>query len=114
MDKFEYINKMDSNHVFIAYRILFNILVMVASTERSFSMLKIIEELFWGLPSLKKMIEWFGHLMYREKKLDKIDINTIINDLAFYTATWPHIILCAPPRLEIPRWHQDHVQNADA
>jgi hypothetical protein len=46
MDKFEYINKMDSNHVFIAYRILFNILVMVASTERSFSMLKIIEELF--------------------------------------------------------------------
>jgi hypothetical protein len=39
MEILEYVNKMDSySNVFITYQILFTILVMVASNERSFSM----------------------------------------------------------------------------
>jgi hypothetical protein len=57
MEIFEYVNKMDSYpNVYIAYQTLFTMPVTVASTERSFFKVEIIEELF-EVYNVSRMIE---------------------------------------------------------
>jgi hypothetical protein len=64
MKIFEYVKKMDSYpNISIAYRILFTVSVTVASAERSFSKLIIIEELF-KVYNVLRTTKWFSHFVY--------------------------------------------------
>jgi hypothetical protein len=64
MKIFEYVKKMDSYpNISIAYRILFTVSVTVASAERSFSKLIIIEELF-KVYNVLRTTKWFSRFVY--------------------------------------------------
>jgi hypothetical protein len=64
MKIFEYVKKMDSYpNISIAYRILFTMSVTVASAERSFSKLIIIEELF-KVYNVLRTTKWFSRFVY--------------------------------------------------
>jgi hypothetical protein len=71
MEIFEYVRHMDSYpNISIAYRILFTVLLTVASAERSFSKLKLLKNYLSSTMSQQRL----------KKLLDKVDSNTIIND----------------------------------
>jgi hypothetical protein len=73
MEIFEYVRHMDSYpNISIAYRILFTVLLTVASAERSFSKLKLLKNYLSSTMSQQRL----------KKLLDKVDSNTIINDFA--------------------------------
>jgi hypothetical protein len=82
MEIFKYVRQMDSYpNISIAYRILFNVLVTVASAERSFSKLKLLKNYLRSTMS-QEWLNGLATLCIEKKLLDKVDSNTIINDFA--------------------------------
>jgi hypothetical protein len=82
MEIFEYVRQMDSYpNISTAYRILFNVLVTVASAERSFSKLKLLKNYLRSTMSQERL-NGLATLCIEKKLLDKVDSNTIINDFA--------------------------------
>lgn len=53
----------------------------MSSTEKELLEFKNIKELF-DVYTVSRKIEWFDHLIYWKKLLDKININMIIDDFA--------------------------------
>jgi hypothetical protein len=68
-------------NISIAYRILFTMLVTVASAERSFSKLKLLKNYLKSAMSQERLNE-LATLCIEKKLLDKVDSNTITNDFA--------------------------------
>jgi hypothetical protein len=82
MEIFEYVRKMDSYpNVSIAYRILFTVFVIVVSTERSFSKLKLLKNYLRCTMSQERLND-LATLCIEKRVLDEIDINTIIHDFS--------------------------------
>ena len=65
----------------IAYRILFTVPVTAASTERSFSKLKLLKN-YLRSTMYQERLNRLATLCIEKKLLDKVDSNTIINDFA--------------------------------
>ncbi|XP_066347998.1 uncharacterized protein [Miscanthus floridulus] len=82
MEIFEFVTKADCYpNASIAYRILFTIHVTVASTERSFSKLKLLKNYLRSTMSPERL-NGLATLCIEKRLLDEIDIDTIINDFA--------------------------------
>jgi hypothetical protein len=82
MEIFEYVRQIDLYpNISIAYRILFTVLVTVASTKRSFSKLKLLKNYLRSTMS-RERLNGLATLCIEKKLLDKVDSNTIINDFA--------------------------------
>jgi hypothetical protein len=65
----------------IAYWILFNVPVIVASAERTFSKLKLLKNYLRSKTSQKRLND-LAILFIKKILLDAIDINTIVTDFA--------------------------------
>ncbi|XP_066310965.1 uncharacterized protein [Miscanthus floridulus] len=82
MEIFEFVTKADCYpNASIAYRILFTMPVTVASAERSFSKLKLLKNYLRSTMSQERL-NGLATLCIEKRLLDKIDIDTIINDFA--------------------------------
>ena len=85
MEIFEFVKEMDSYpNVSIAYRILFTVPVTVASSERSFSKLKLLRNYLRSVMSQERL-NGLATLCIEKRLLDEIDIDTIITDFASRT-----------------------------
>jgi hypothetical protein len=74
MNKWFYLN------ISMAYRILFTMPVNMASAERTFSKLKLLKNYLRSTMPQERLIG-LATLRMEKRLLDKIDINTIIDDL---------------------------------
>uniref|UniRef100_A0ACD5ZYU4 Uncharacterized protein n=1 Tax=Avena sativa TaxID=4498 RepID=A0ACD5ZYU4_AVESA len=82
LEIFEYVRAADCYpNIYIAYRILFTLLVTVASAERSFSKLKLLKNHLRSTMSQERL-NGLATICIEKKLLDEIDIDTIINDFA--------------------------------
>jgi hypothetical protein len=82
MKIFEYVREVDCYpNILIAYRLLFIVLVTVASAERSFLKLKLVKNYLRSHMSQERLNE-LAILCIEKILLDKIDIDIIINDFA--------------------------------
>jgi hypothetical protein len=82
MEIFEFVRNADCYpNISVAYRILFTVPVTVASTERSFSKLKLLKNHLRSTMSQERL-NGLATLCIEKKLLDEIDIDTIINDFA--------------------------------
>ncbi|XP_066380913.1 uncharacterized protein [Miscanthus floridulus] len=82
MEIFEFVTKADCYpNASIAYRILFTMPVTVASAERSFSKLKLLKNYLRSTMSQERL-NGLATLCIEKRLLDKIDIDTILNDFA--------------------------------
>jgi hypothetical protein len=80
MEIFEHIRDVDCYpNASIAYRILFILLVTVASAERSFSKLKLLKNYLRSTMSQERL-NGLATLCIEKKLLDDIDISSIIDD----------------------------------
>ena len=73
-----------SNHMSIAYRILFTMPVTVASAKRSFSKLKLLRNYLRSVMSQERLNS-LATLCIEKGLLDEIDIDTIITDFTSRT-----------------------------
>jgi hypothetical protein len=79
MEIFEHIRDVDwYANVSIAYRIIFSVPVIVASTERSFSKLKLLKN-YLRSPMTQERLNGLTTLCIEKKLLDQIDNNSIID-----------------------------------
>ena len=82
MEIFEFVREADCYpNISIAYRIFFTMPVTVASTERSFSKLKLLKNYLRSTMSQERL-NGLATLCIEKKMLDEIDIDTIITDFA--------------------------------
>jgi hypothetical protein len=82
MEIFEFVTEADCYpNIFIAYRILFTMPVIVASAERTFSKLKLLKNYLRSVMSQERL-NGLATLCIEKKLLDEIDIEAIINDFA--------------------------------
>jgi hypothetical protein len=82
MEIFEFVREVDNYpNVCIAYQILFTMFVTVASTERSFSKLKLLKNYLRSVMS-KKRLNNLATLCIEKEALDDIDTDSIINKFA--------------------------------
>jgi hypothetical protein len=82
MELFEFVREADcSPNIFIAYQILFIMLVTVASAERSFSKLKLLKN-YLRLVMSQERLNDLATLCIKKKLVDEIDINSIVTDFA--------------------------------
>jgi hypothetical protein len=80
METFEYVPQMDSYpNIPITYQILFIVPVTVASVERNFLKLKLLNYLRSTMS--QDRLNGLATLCTEKKILDEVDSNTIINDL---------------------------------
>jgi hypothetical protein len=87
MEIFELVTKADCYpNASIAYRIWFTMPVTVASAERSFSKLKLLKHYLRSTMSQERL-NGLATLCIKKRLLDKIDIDTIINDFASRNVT---------------------------
>ena len=75
-----------SNHMSIAYRILFTMPVTVASAKRSFSKLKLLRNYLRSVMSQERL-NGLATLCIEKLLLDQIDLNTIVDDFVSRNAT---------------------------
>jgi hypothetical protein len=82
MEIFQFVTEADCYpNISIAYRILFTMPVTVASTERTFSKLKLLKNYLRSVMSQERL-NGLATLCIEKKLLDEIDIEAIINDFA--------------------------------
>ncbi|KAJ1267582.1 hypothetical protein BS78_07G067300 [Paspalum vaginatum] len=82
MEIFDYVREANCYpNIFVAYRILFIVPVIVASAERSFSKLKLLKNYLRSKMSQERL-NGLANLCIEKILLDEIDIDTIINDFA--------------------------------
>jgi hypothetical protein len=87
MEIFEYVGQMDSYpNISNAYRILFTVPVTVASAERSFSKLKLLNNYLRSTMSQDRL-NGLATLCIEKKLLNEVDSNTIINEFASRNVT---------------------------
>jgi hypothetical protein len=81
MEIFEFVREVDSYpNIYIAYRIVFTMHVTIASAERSFSMMKLLNYLR-SLMSQERL-NGLATLCIEKQLLDDIDIESTIADFA--------------------------------
>jgi hypothetical protein len=82
MKIFEYVREVDCYpNISIAYRILFTVPVTVASTERTFSKLKLLRN-YLRSTIFQERLNGLVTLCIEKKLLNEIDIDTIVTDFA--------------------------------
>jgi hypothetical protein len=82
MEIFEFVREVDNySNIVIAYRILFTMLVTIASAETSFSKLKLLKNYLRSVISQERL-NGLATLCIEKQLLDDIDIDSIITDIA--------------------------------
>jgi hypothetical protein len=82
MEFFEFVRRMDwYPNIFVAYRILITIPIIVATAERSFSKLKLLKS-YLRFTMSKESLNGLAILCIEKKLLDGVNIEAIIDDFA--------------------------------